>query len=410
LRALNPQPASPFASRFGLSLGEGAAFVVLEPLDMAILRGATIYAEICGYGLSNDAYHETTPDPEGKGIQIAVNMALANSGIDPSAIGYINAHGTGTQANDHAEISGLRAAFGDKLGEIPLSSSKAYFGHNLGAAAAIEFTTSLYAIHHHLLPAALHYDKPRPGCEDIRIVANDMMAGRPDYLLNNNSAFGGHNAAIVAKTRYSENEPKRIETDRHLRRIAVVGIGAVIGDGADGRAGASSFQLKDFDKGLYERRMNRLSQFSIGAVSLALDDAGWSREAAAGQDTGFIYGTSRGSTESIGKFLGSVFGSGPELASSIYFPHTVINSISGKTAEKMKLKGFSSSLSTGGTEGLMALIYGCGILRDGVHDRLLVAAGDEFSELSDKIDRAKGLAESRFHMTEGSVCLALCDL
>ncbi|QHW32318.1 3-oxoacyl-ACP synthase [Paenibacillus rhizovicinus] len=433
LRALNPAPASPFASHFGLSLGEGAAFVVLEPLERALERGATIYAELCGYGLSNDAYHETAPDPEGRGIGTAAAMALRHSGVSPSQIEYINAHGTGTQANDQAEIKGLRSVFGERLDGIPLSSSKAYFGHALGAAAVIELTTSLYAIRHGLLPATLHYDEPRAGCEGLNIIANDMAEGKPRFIMNNNSAFGGHNSSIVAKTSLADDEAAVVSAYNPKRRIGIVGIGAVIGssvrqgsvsdpirradqDAAElPKAGACTFSLKAFDPSRYERRMNRLCQFSIGAVRTAIADAGWADGGQAldgppERAIGFICGTSRGSTDSIGKFLNSVFMNGPEFASSIYFPYTVINSIAGKTAEKLALGGFSSSLSSGGAEGIMAAAYACGSIRSGVHDRFLIAAGEERSGLSEQIDRAKGLTESRFRPLEGSVCLALTDL
>ncbi|MCC3372467.1 beta-ketoacyl-[acyl-carrier-protein] synthase family protein [Cohnella sp. REN36] len=431
LRALSPAPASPFASRYGLSLGEGAAFVVLEPMDRAQKRGATIYAEICGYGLSNDAYHETAPDPEGRGIRKAVRMALRQSGTLPSQIGYINAHGTGTQANDQAEVQGLRGVFGDLLNHIPISSSKAYFGHTLGAAAAIEWTTSLYAIRHGLLPATLHYDEPRAGCEGLRIIANRMPPGRPDSFLNNNSAFGGHNASIVARTApqpsVMDSGPETAEGVRE-RRIGIVGIGAVLGGevrrgGVSGEdvsvppptgeePGACTFSLKAFDSGLYERRMNRLCQFSIGAVQSALADAGWEERNGTTEDReiGLIYGTARGSTDSIGKFLQSVFENGPELASSIYFPHTVVNSVAGKTAEKLELDGFSSSLSTGGAEGILAAAYACGSIRSGVHDRFVIAAGEERSGLAKRIDRAKRLTDSAYPPLEGSIGLALADM
>ncbi|NBD25160.1 beta-ketoacyl-[acyl-carrier-protein] synthase family protein [Paenibacillus glycinis] len=429
LRALNAVPASPFASRFGLSLGEGAAFVVLEPLERALRRGATIYAEICGYGLSNDAYHETAPDPEGRGIGTAVNMALRHAGTSADRIGYVNAHGTGTQANDQAEIKGLRLAFGERLNELPLSSSKGYFGHTLGAAAAIEFTTSLYAIRHGLLPATLHFDEPRDGCEGLSIIANRMMEKRPEYILNNNSAFGGHNASIVARThpaKASQDPNPAAPRYAPRRRIGIVGIGSVLGGGvgkgaisdrqaaapasAKEKPGACAFSLKAFAPELYERRMNRLCQFSIGAAKTAIADAGWPEGREAGRETGFVYGTSRGSTDSIGKFLHSVFENGPEFASSIHFPHTVINSVAGKTAEKLGLGGFSSSLSSGGTEGIVAAAYACGSIRSGVHERFLIAAGDEWSGLSAGIDRAKGLKASAHHPLEGGICLALADM
>ena len=148
----------------------------METLESAQKRGCKIYAEVCGYGLSNDAYHETAPEPEGKGISFAVQMALKNAGVEKEQIGYINTHGTGTPANDPAELYGLRQLFGqDLLSKIPLSSSKAYFGHNLGAAASIEYVTTLLAMQEGLLPATLHFEEAREGCEDINLIANEMQ-------------------------------------------------------------------------------------------------------------------------------------------------------------------------------------------------------------------------------------------
>ena len=128
LQALNPAPCSPYNHKYGLSLGEGAAFVVLEALDSALARNARIYAEVCGYGLSSDAYHETAPEPQGLGIQLAVRFALASSGVRADEIDYINTHGTGTKANDAAELHGLRQLFGEqKFQDIWVSSSKVLF-------------------------------------------------------------------------------------------------------------------------------------------------------------------------------------------------------------------------------------------------------------------------------------------
>lgn len=128
------------------------------------------------------------------------------------------------------------------------------------------------------------------------------------------------------------------------------------------------------------------------------------------EHTGFIYGTARGSTSSISNFLESVFVKGPEYASTIYFPHTVINSIAGQTAEKLQFKGFNSSFSTGGNEGLTAALYATGKIREGALRSCLIGAGDERSQLTEDIDRAKGLQDSRYEMTEGSVCMVLSDL
>lgn len=428
LRALNPKPVSPFGNRYGLSLGEGASFIVLESLSQARKRKARIYGEICGYGMSNDAFHSTTSHPEGLGIQLAVEMALENSGVNSRQIGYINAHGTGTKANDQAEINGLRKVFGvEELAEIPLSSSKAYFGHNLGAAAAIELTTSIYAARNGLLPATLHHDETREGCEDANIIANQMIRGNPEYILCNNSAFGGHNVSIVTRMLYENDTQSAENSDRQTnqsKRVGIVGIGQVsdlgvmqgdvlkllTSDYSKSRDEHPVFSLKAYDATLYERRMNKLCQFGIGSGDLAMKDAGWSIDEEEGRQTGLIYGTSRGSLESISNYLSSVFHNGPEFASSIHFPFNVLNSTSGKMAQKLNLKGFSSSLSTGGNDGLMSMFYGYELIRSGVHQKFVVGAGDELSDLSSKINKAVEIDSSRYQMTEGSISLALADL
>ncbi|WP_434748722.1 beta-ketoacyl-[acyl-carrier-protein] synthase family protein [Paenibacillus amylolyticus] len=425
LRALNPMPSSPFSNQFGLNLGEGAAFIVLERFDAAVHRGATIYAELCAYGLSNDAHHMTAPHPEGAGMQRAVDMALRLAQVEKEDIEYVNAHGTGTQANDRAEINGLKLSFGEQL-PIPVSSSKAYFGHSLGTAAALELVTSLYAIKQGYVPATLHFDTAREGCEGVDIIQHQMRPMHPKYIVSNNAAFGGHNVSLVLRTDLggvSSAVPSSLGERRESherRRVVITGLGAV-GDGHIHQGGildwlaeaasssepseVASFSLKEYDKSKYERRMNRLSQNTIGAALAALQDAQFTE--AEKEELGFIFGTARGSTDSISQYLESVFVKGPEYASSIYFPHTVINSVAGQAAEKLRLTGFNSSFSTGGNEGLTAALYAAGKIREHTLDACLIGAGDECSALSSDIDRAKGLHASELRMAEGSVCMVL---
>lgn len=436
LRALSPQPTAPYSEPYGLSLGEGASFLVLESLSRALQRGARIYGEMCGYGLSNDAYHETASQPEGSGMARAVKMAFSQSALTAEKIGYINAHGTGTKSNDRAEINGLRSIFqGEQLNRLSVSSSKGYFGHTLGAAAAIELSSSLFALRHGLLPATLHFAGAREGCELSGIVANRMQEGAPKYILSNNSAFGGHNASIAANidTRYEApmregSTSLKCKVGTPSRRIGIVGIGSVMFNEAvkggifrEGLTARSDeekpvrFSLKSHDPTLYERRMNPLTQFSLAAAQLAMQDANWAVQPAGEQDigesdAGFIYGTSRGSLDSIGRYLSSVFEQGAEYASSIDFPYNVLNSTAGKMAQKLKLTGYSSSISTGGNEGLMSVLLGSEVIRGGIHGKCLVGAGDEHSPLSEQISRAKGLDNSRYNSEQGSCCIALAQM
>ncbi|MBP1965611.1 beta-ketoacyl-[acyl-carrier-protein] synthase family protein [Paenibacillus aceris] len=424
LQALNTVPCSPYNNKFGLSLGEGAAFVVLESLESALARNATIYSEICGYGLSSDAYHETAPEPEGKGIQLAVEFALNNAGISKDQIDYINTHGTGTKANDSAELYGLRQLFGEeRFSQILISSSKAYFGHNLGAAASIEYVTTLLALQEGLLPATLHFETPRDDVNWANLVVNEMRESSVKYFLCNNSAFGGHNCSIVS---YNWAEGGRIAEELHTqepKRVAVVGLGTVsrfghrsgsilpwlAEDGMAVTAAESSFSLKEYNKELYERRMNPLSQYSIGAAHLALQDADLSTSENS-CEIGLFYGTSRGSLESAQKYLSAIFEKGPEHASGVYFPDMVLNSTAGKIAKKLGLRGYGTSMSTGGNDGLNSALYGYETIRAGVQKYSLIGAGDERSLFSTQVDTALGLDNIPYEIGEGSAFLVLMDL
>jgi len=424
LQALNSEPCSPYSDKLGLSLGEGAAFVVLEPLSKALKRKAFIYSEICGYGLSSDSYHETAPDPEGAGIRFAVELALKQSGVDKEQIGYINTHGTGTKANDSAELKGLENFFGEKLfSNILFSSSKAYFGHNLGAAAAIEYVTTLLAMQEGLLPATVNFETAREGCEYQNLISNNMKQASPEYFLCNNSAFGGHNASIVSKNwNKSQTSIAPIPRSNKTERVVITGMGMINGLGhiqggaferifnSNAPIDECSFSLKEYDQSLYQRRMNRLSQFGIGAADLALKDANLEVTEKNQQKIGLIYGTSRGTLQSAEKYFNSIFENSPEYASGIYFPDLVVNSTAGKIGKKLQIKGYSSSLSTGGNDGLMSAFYGFEVIRKAIHDDCLVGAGDEHSELSRAIDIAYGLDDSEFPCLEGSSFLTLTSL
>ncbi|MFP2929965.1 beta-ketoacyl-[acyl-carrier-protein] synthase family protein, partial [Pyxidicoccus sp. 3LG] len=199
LQALNPAPCSPYSLDHGLTLGEAGGFLVLETEESARARGAHIYAEVCGYGLSNDAYHPTAPDPDGRGIAFALGMGLRQAGVRPEEVGYVNTHGTGTKANDAAELRGLRAALGEHFARTPVSSTKPYFGHTLGAAAVVEYISTLLPLQADLLPATLHFRAFREGCEGTQLVANAPRPGKPTYFLCNNAAFGGHNVSLVSR-------------------------------------------------------------------------------------------------------------------------------------------------------------------------------------------------------------------
>ena len=188
----------PFAgNRSGMVLGEGAAMVVLETWDRAIARGATIHGELVGYGLTTDARHIARPSVDGQAA--AMRAALASADLHPEEVDSINAHGTGTLANDGVETAAIRRVFGGRAGRIPISATKAMHGHLLGAAGALEFVLSLLALRHAVALPTMHLDIPDPDC-DLDYVANAARAGAAGRtVLSNSFAFGGTNAVLALR-------------------------------------------------------------------------------------------------------------------------------------------------------------------------------------------------------------------
>ena len=200
----DPQKASrPFdAERDGFVIGEGAGIIILEELEFAKARGAKIYAEIVGYGMSGDAFHITAPDETGSGPKRVMLKAMKDAGIGPEQIGYINAHGTSTPYNDKYETLAIKLAFGDHARTVAISSTKSMIGHALGAAGGIEAVFSVLAIHEKILPPTTNYEFSDPDC-DLDYIPNEARAKEVEYVLSNSFGFGGTNACLIFK-RYSE--------------------------------------------------------------------------------------------------------------------------------------------------------------------------------------------------------------
>ena len=196
----NPTKASrPFeAGRDGFVIGEGAGVVVLESLEHAEARGAHIYCELGGYGMSGDAYHMTQPAAGGEGVARAMVAALNDADVQPEMVGYINAHGTSTPLNDKNETAALKSVFGDYAYKLAVSSTKSMTGHLLGGAGGIEAVAAALAIHTGVLPPTINYDNPDPDC-DLDYIPNVARTQQVEVAVSNNSGFGGHNAVIVMK-------------------------------------------------------------------------------------------------------------------------------------------------------------------------------------------------------------------
>ncbi|HEV7993462.1 MAG TPA: beta-ketoacyl-ACP synthase II [Gemmatimonadaceae bacterium] len=201
----SPETASrPFdATRDGFVMGEGAGIVILEELEHALARGARIYGEVGGYRASGDAYHLTGQLPEHEGLQRAMRGALADAGLSPADVDYVNAHGTSTPLNDSNEATAIAKVFGDSAKEISISSTKSMTGHMLGAAGAVEFIASTLSIRDQIVPPTINYCTPDPSCGDLDFTPNQAKRREVRAALSNSAGFGGHNVALVVK-RFTE--------------------------------------------------------------------------------------------------------------------------------------------------------------------------------------------------------------
>jgi 3-oxoacyl-(acyl-carrier-protein) synthase len=197
LRLMDPNPCRPFdRGRAGMSIGEGAAILVLEPLERAAKRGAVIYGEVVGHSFVCEAFHPTAPEPEGRPVASVISAALHNGRVDPSEIDHINAHGTATPQNDAAESKGFRRVFGARTGEVPVTSIKSMIGHCLGAAGAVEAAVLALTVARGVIPPTINHDQA--DC-DVTVVANHAREQRVRAGISMSLGFGGNDAALVIR-------------------------------------------------------------------------------------------------------------------------------------------------------------------------------------------------------------------
>jgi 3-oxoacyl-[acyl-carrier-protein] synthase II len=192
-----PRASRPFdATRAGFVMGEGACVLILEELESARARGAPLYAEVLGYGASNDAHHMAQPEPEAVGVAEMMRTALRRAGVEPERVGYINAHGTSTPLGDLAETKAIKDVFGSHAYDLAVSSTKSMMGHTFGAAGAIEAMMCVLAVHEKVIPPTINYRNPDPEC-DLDYVPNEARKATIDVALSNAMGLGGHNGCVL---------------------------------------------------------------------------------------------------------------------------------------------------------------------------------------------------------------------
>lgn len=397
IKATSMTRMSPFSVPPGLNIGEGACFWVVEDLEKAMLRRARCRGRIIGHATTSDAHHPTSPDPRGLGVTRTFAAALADAGISIADLGCINAHGSGTEANDKAETKGIIRFLGDH--DVPVVSTKPFFGHCMGVTGILEATSQLLAMCEDFIPPTLNFTEPRPGCT-LDYVPNAARAKKYHAFLSANYAFGGNNA-VVAIAKWDAPIPPRIPKDG---RVVVTGLGAVtslglgiantleqLQRGAVGIAPITSFpvtrqaarragQVPEFTSGQVDRRLdfsvlNPISKFAVAAARLALDNAGLKINPSNGDDIGVVMGVCNGPSE-MGH-MNSVFGSQNYAANIPSFSNITPNSTAGWVSNQLYLRGVNASLAAGPHAGVQSLAYAFDALAAQRARAIVAGAADE---------------------------------
>jgi 3-oxoacyl-[acyl-carrier-protein] synthase II len=401
LKAVSPTATSPYSRSDGLSLGEAAAFLVLESAAHAEARGATVLAEIAGYGLSADAFHATSPDPSGRGAVTAVRRGLAHAGFTETDVSYVNGHGTGTPANDRMESRAMRVLFGERTARVPVSSTKSAIGHTLGAAGAVEAVACVLSVRDDLLPPTVNVTSPPPAGLDI--VPGRGRSARVDVAVSASYAFGGNNCSVIV----GKYRPSAGPTPQH-RRVVISGIGALAG----AYRGVAQFRsvlregrpvlkrLQSFtgapygcDFGLEPepvggrplapaslwRHMDAFSRQVLAAAAGAWEDAGLLGHRGGRDEVDLIFATGYGPVRTAAGLADAAAGGG--VVNAVDFANSVANAAAGAVCQAMNLRGPTTTVASGGVSAVIALDIAADLIRTGRADQILVVAADDLCEL-----------------------------
>jgi 3-oxoacyl-[acyl-carrier-protein] synthase II len=398
LESLSPEPAAPYSrDRKGLSLGEGSGMLVLMREDVAREQGAPVLAEILGYGLSADGYHPTAPHPEGRGAARAIQTALAQGGVAPDEVRYVNSHGTGTPKNDPAETAATKVGLGeDAAHRAAVSSTKSMIGHLLGGAGAIEAISTVKTLEQQLAPPTASFTEPDPDC-DLDYITEGPRAMDIDIAVSNNFAFGGANASIVfARAGARPQGPASPALDR----VVITGLGALTPAGTDldalwdaysagrdcvsvedgVRLGRVDYSPGDFLSPKERKRVDGLGLFSIISSRQALEDAALELTDENRTRVGAILGTGVGPMESMEGFSVGVIDEGASGANPAVFPNTVYNAAGGQVAIKIGALGPASTVTVGHAAGASSLCYGCELAGADHADAMLCLGADSLTD------------------------------
>lgn len=394
LGVLSKNPCAPFSTELGTTLGEGAGFLVFEG-DSATTEPR---ARILGYGLSGDAYHETAPDPRGVGVQLAIERALADAHVAPDAIGFVNAHGTGTASNDPAEWCAIESAFGEHARSLPVSSTKGSLGHAQGAAGVLELVATLECLAEGTIPPTRGLTQKRPRSPHDPVPGDLPRRADVQTAVSTNSAFGGANCAVVVTTRNASGASSPASHDVFVRGLGVLlpfaddASTLVDAKASPGRVAldpATSLPRVDV------RGLDRAALFTCVAARRALLDAGLDVRGKDRDHVGLVVGTPWVSPSSAERFQESIDARGAAKPSAAAFARVVLNAAQGSCAKIFGFRGPQTTVTTGDGTGLAALLVGADVLgaRDDARHLLVVAAEEHDRELGGSY--------------EGALCVAL---
>ena len=406
LHALDENACAPLNHNSGITLGEGAGILILESYEHAKARGAKIYCDVLGSGVSSDAYHITAPRPDGQGQMLATTRAVRKSGLDFNDIDYVNAHGTGTAKNDDAEFLSVHTLF-DGNDHLSVSSTKSMTGHCLGAAGSIEAVLTVKAVCEDIVPPTIGYNeedlvrlKDKAGAIDF--VPNTRREKPVNYAVSNSFAFGGNNASIV----FAKN-PREIPDHTNKDRIFVTGIGELLGEP---RCEIESDDYKEHGiKMAFWRKLDRFSQLQLISGMRALADANITVSDENSSDIGIIIGTADGPMTEIVNFQKNVIENGTANGSAFSFPNTVYNAAGGYFSIFAGIKGYNATNANGAQAGLQSLCYAADVIRNGDESIMVASGTDENTDVTEYLYGRLGLVHEKLRkgLGEGSVSLIL---
>ncbi len=397
LKVVSPEKIAPFSNPVGMNIGEGAAFWVLERSDIARKRNAKIYGRVVGHATSADAHHPTQPDPRGDGAYRTMAGALKDSGLKLSDIACINAHGSGTNANDKAEAKAIEKFC--EGAKIPVTSTKSYAGHCMGATGIIEATCQLVAMNNSFIPPTLRFGEPRIGCANID-VANKIIEKDYGCFLSANYAFAGSNAAIVVA---KPDFPLPQKSKKKIGKIVISGVACASPLGLDIDAQVEALRngeravkkISRFESERYagmveipnpralDRRvdfsgMNRISIYATLAAKKALDDAKLQIRRDMSENAGMVVAVCRGSDESA--HMKAVAENEDRRGDITCFSNITANSTAGWVSKALELKGANTTLTSGIDAGVQSIEYAAKVVAEGRAKCCLAMSADEIYE------------------------------